>query len=353
MTARPGWLRRVAVPVGRVVLSLGLLALLASTLEVGELGARLRGLDAAWAVAALALSVVQVVASAWRWRFTAGRLGLRLPLRAAVGEYYLATFLNQLLPGGVVGDVSRAWRHARELDGAPSDPGRSIRARAVHAVVLERASGQVVMLAVAALSAGVLLAPGPAGSVPGPGVALWSIPVGAAVVGLAVWGRRRLRERASDASTGSFTRSLDRALLAPRALGIQLLTSAGVVASYVATYVVAARALGVETSWLTLAALVPPVLVTMLLPVTVAGWGLREAAAAALWSAVGFTAAEGVAISVTYGLLVLVGSAPGLVVLAFRRRRRRDPRRRPDRSRAARVGQEDATPRPASRSPAG
>ena len=72
--------------------------------------------------------------------------------------------------------------------------------------------------------------------------------------------------------------------------------------------------------WAHLTALLPlvaPVLVTMLLPVTVAGWGLREGAAAALWHAVGLTAADGVAISVAYGLLVLVSSLPGLLFLGF------------------------------------
>jgi hypothetical protein len=61
--------------------------------------------------------------------------------------------------------------------------------------------------------------------------------------------------------------------------------------------------------------LVAPVLMTMLILVTVAGWGIREAAAAALWGLAGLTPADGAAISVTYGLLVLVSRAPGLVVL--------------------------------------
>jgi hypothetical protein len=57
---------------------------------------------------------------------------------------------------------------------------------------------------------------------------------------------------------------------------------------------------------------------TMLIPVTVAGWGLRESAAAALWGAVGLTAADGVIVSVAYGLLVLVGSLPGALFLMNR-----------------------------------
>ena len=56
-----------------------------------------------WVLSALALSVVQVLVSAWRWRFTAGRLGIALPFGEAVREYYLSMFVNQVLPGGVFG----------------------------------------------------------------------------------------------------------------------------------------------------------------------------------------------------------------------------------------------------------
>jgi hypothetical protein len=39
-----------------------------------------------------------------------------------------------------------------------------------------------------------------------------------------------------------------------------------------------------------------------------------------LWGAVGLTATDGVAVSVAYGLIVLVGSLPGAAVLALGRR---------------------------------
>ncbi len=53
----------------------------------------------------------------------------------------------------------------------------------------------------------------------------------------------------------------------------------------------------------------------MLVPAPVAGWGVREATAAALWGAVGLTVVDGVAISAAYGILVLVSSLPGALVL--------------------------------------
>ncbi len=85
--------------------------------------------------------------------------------------------------------------------------------------------------------------------------------------------------------------------------------------SYIALYLVAARAVGVDTPLPRLLPLVAPVLMTMLIPITIAGWGVREGAAAALWGLVGLTPEDGVSISVAYGLLVLVSSAPGVPIL--------------------------------------
>ncbi|MEX0870777.1 MAG: lysylphosphatidylglycerol synthase domain-containing protein, partial [Aquisalimonadaceae bacterium] len=89
-----------------MTISLGLLALMAVLLDAGEVIELLLNADPTWLLFALAITVLQVLLSAWRWRFTAGRLGLTLPFPAAVREYYLATFINQVLPGGVLGDAA-------------------------------------------------------------------------------------------------------------------------------------------------------------------------------------------------------------------------------------------------------
>ena len=104
-----------------------------------------------------------------------------------------------------------------------------------------------------------------------------------------------------------------------RVLILQLASAIFVVATYLATYLVASRAIGMEIPTLVLLPLVAPVLMTMLIPVTVAGWGLRESAAAVLWGAVGLTAADGVAVSLAYGLIVLLCSLPGAFVFLFKR----------------------------------
>jgi uncharacterized membrane protein YbhN (UPF0104 family) len=291
----------------RAGVSLTLLALLVWWLDASVLLDRLAGFDPRWAAAAVAISLPQIGLLAFRWRFTAGRLGLDLPFGTALREYYLALFLNQVLPGGVLGDVSRAWRHGR------SGPERRIGPAAL-AVILERTSGQVVMGGVALISVASLPL---AFSTMSRTLSLTL--TGAAVLAAFV----ALRWRPRDGPWRTLSADAHRALFAKDALPVQLLSSTLIVATFLATYVVAARAVGVSTPLWTLLPLVAPVLLSMLIPVTVAGWGVREATAAALWGAAGLTVVDGVAISAAYGLLVLLSSLPGAVILMISGRDRR------------------------------
>lgn len=300
--------RRTLFLVARGVTSIGLLVVLASVLEPREVLGRLARMDPAWVVLALLLSIAQVVGSAWRWRFTAARLGLELTMSRAASEYYLATFLNQVLPGGVAGDVSRAWRHARESEARAS----------VQSVVFERLSGLIVMSAVAAGSALLLLEDVSTGA----RVALLAL-----VLALIVWGVVAAQRARAVPGSSRVVQDLRRALLEGTALPVQLTTSAAIVSTYIAVFVMAGQAIHLDTSPVLLAMLAGPLLMSMLVPMTIAGWGLREVAAAALWSAAGLTAADGVAVSVSYGLLVLVSSLPGAGVLGLTLLRSEDPDR--------------------------
>jgi hypothetical protein len=95
------------------------------------------------------------------------------------------------------------------------------------------------------------------------------------------------------------------------------------VAGHAAVFVLAARTAGVA---LPLTALVPVALVVLLasgIPTNVAGWGPREGAAAWAFAAAGLGAAEGVTVSVVYGVMALVATLPGAVLLALGSRDRR------------------------------
>ncbi len=291
---RRRWLRSLL----RYVVSGALLLTLLFFLDASEITSRITKLDLRWVALGLIICVLQIMLLAWRWRFTAERLGVGMSYRHALSEYYLGVLLNQLLPGGILGDVSRAWRHAVS----------SARTRtAVHAVILERLMVQTVMVAVAVVSVIALASRWPAGAVWGWwGLGtLLAIAISAIILRLASL-RSIIRPLGADAR---------RAFLPSPVLLLQFGTATLVMAANLMLYIAAARALGSDIAVTTLLPLIAPVLLVMMLPISIAGWGVREGAAALLWGFSGLGAAEGVAIAVAYGLLFLLAALPGVVPL--------------------------------------
>lgn len=288
----------------RLALAAGSLALVWSALDGGEALARLRGLQPGWAAAALIALSVQTWLAAWRWWLTARQLGVPVGPRRALSEYYLAQLVNQIMPGGMVGDVGRALRNA---DGGG-------RMRAGQAVVLERLMGNAMLMAVmmAAMLAGLLM---PARQ-PLPGWLLLMIAGAAALVlllGLLIrlpHGQGRIADLAR-----SLRGAIRTGLLSPEVLRAQILLSLGTVLANLAAFAFAARATGTDLPLIASLILVPLILFTMLIPLSISGWGLREGAAAALFPLAGFSGAAGLAASVAFGLIFLLASLPGLVVL--------------------------------------
>lgn len=309
---RQRWLRLTArwLATGLVV------ALVLQWVDIQALVRELAQIPVSLIVPALLLSVVQVAVSAWRWRFTARRLGLPLDYGVAVREYYLATFLNQVLPGGVLGDVNRAWRHG-------SAPGA--RVSALHSVAIERLSGQLVLALVVAVSVFWLAGSGHlsaeySGTDGLTGGLPW-LPGALAAAILLIWlvlivaGRMRT-------GPGGYPRRLRRdlyqSLLRRAALPVQLCSSLVVVASYLGVFLllaVGAGYLGGWTSAMVIAGLSSVLLLSMVVPLTVAGWGIREGAAALIWPMAGLPPEQGVALSVGYGALVFVSSLPGAAMI--------------------------------------
>jgi uncharacterized membrane protein YbhN (UPF0104 family) len=263
----------------------------------------IRSVTAGSMVAAAALAVVSTASSAYRWSLVGRGLGVEVRLGRGMAAYYRSQFLNTVLPGGVLGDVHRAVGHGREVD----DLGRCVRA-----VAWERSAGQAVQLMITLL---VLVAlPAPSGLVLGLLIVVVLVLLGVAVV----------LTRPSRLGTSRWSRicraiggDLRQGLLAPGIWPGVAVSSLIVVACHTATFVLAARTAGVTAGTAQLLPLVLLVMLAMAVPTNVGGWGPREGAAAWLFAAAGLGAAQGVAAAAAYGVLALVATLPGGVVLVF------------------------------------
>jgi uncharacterized membrane protein YbhN (UPF0104 family) len=262
-------------------------------------------------VAAVTLTALTTLCSAWRWRVVAQALGVDIGLPGAACAYYRSLFLNSVLPGGVLGDVHRAVTHGRRA----GDVVRGLRA-----VGWERLWGQVIQAVVAVVV--LLTLPSPVR--PALPYVLVGVAGAAGCAALVVRraasrGRPRLARAARAVSA-----DLRHGLLAAGVWPQLTLASVLVVAGHTATFVIAARVAGCTAPLGELVALLLVVQTAVVIPLSIGGWGLREGAAAWAFAAAGLGAAAGVTVAILYAVLMLAAVAPGAVLLlgdAVRRRR--------------------------------
>ncbi len=294
--------RRALVTTAQALVTVALLALLWQVADGADALSVLLSVNPWFIALALVALTLHTVLAAERWRLTADALGLSLTRGHALREYYLAQLVNSTVPGGVVGDAGRAVR-SRDQAGL---------AIAAQAVIVERFAGQVAVLATMAIAVTVTaLVPGGL-EWPGwmLGLAATITLVSLALVGVllaARWLPGRVGPRIAELSRTAGIALAGRRLWLP-----QLLLSAGTTACILIAFWASAAAVGLSLSFGAVVTLVPLILLTMLVPITISGWGLREGAAAALLPLAGATASASLAASVLFGLVALVAVLPGL-----------------------------------------
>jgi glycosyltransferase 2 family protein len=256
------------------------------------------------------LTVVATLANAWRWRVVSASLRVPLAPTESVTAYYRSQFLNSVLPGGIIGDAHRGTRHGREA----GDLGAGLRA-----TVWDRVAGQMVQAGLVVLALAVLPTPLQRYSP----VALVAV---ALVAGAAWWtGRRR--------GLFAFVSRDLRVLLRPAVSGRLALASCVSTAAHTAVFTVALHSVGADVGATLVLPLALLVLVGAAIPLNVAGWGPREGVTAAVFGLAGLSSADGLTVSVVFGVLSAVATVPGLLVLladvVVRRRRAPEPAPRP------------------------
>ena len=210
-------------------------------------------------LAAVMLTVLTTVCSAWRWRVVARALGADIDLPGATGAYYRSLFLNSVLPGGILGDVHRAVAHGRRGGDVP---------QGVRAVAWERLCGQVIQAVVTAVV--LLTLPSPVRP------ALPYVLAGiAGVAGCAVLVVRVAARRGQSPACAAraIAADLRRGLLVAGVWPQVTLASLLVVAGHTATFVVAARVAGCTAPLGELIALLMVVQIAAGIPRVSAGGG--------------------------------------------------------------------------------
>ena len=313
--------RQAVVWIAKIAVSVGLLAILFSRVDVAALWAQVRLASPAWLAVSLGIYFAALAISAWRWGVLLEAAGVVLQLRRLVAAFLVATFFNNFLPSNIGGDVVRV-----------ADTARPAGSKTVAALIVlaDRGIGLLGLLAVAALGAS-LAEQLPGTGIVGPSV-LWlalSVGIGGGAFLLsrpALLPRLlrpfgRLHPEWVGERLDRLEGLLQRIQAAPGALVRCFGAAMAVQLVSVAFYLAIARGLSVPITFWQLALIVPMTFLVQMLPVSLNGFGVREATFAYYFTRMGLSLEQALVVSITGAAVVLAVSLSGAATYLARNRR--------------------------------
>ena len=238
-----------------------------------------------------------------RWRIAIDAIGQPLRFIRVFVLFYIGAFFNQTLPSSVGGDAVRiykAYKEGLKLSGA------------VNGVMLERLAAVIVLVFMVAALQPFLVAK-VEDDIFRSLIPLLVLGAVAGTVLLMVMDRlpHSLRHFRVVRALSYLAIDTRRLFLSPRhAVGMVLVSALGHVNISVAAYFLA-RGLGIDVSVLDCIILIPPVILVTTLPISIAGWGVREGAMVGAFGLVGVSPESALVLSILFGLSAVVVSLPG------------------------------------------
>lgn len=290
----------------KFIISIGLIWYLLNNIDISSAINRMLGADPFFLFIACLVISVQIVISVFRWRAVMAAINTALPFCKTLRIYLIGLFFNQVLPSSVGGDAVRIYKVFRS--------GLAINA-AVHCVMLERIATVLGLLILVSF-----LAPFFQGQ-PEQADTNWLQSISVLMLAGGIGGTAFLMvldripakfrsSRVVNALSG-LAEDTRRTFLSPNRsfliLGWGVL---GHVAISVSVLFIA-KSIAIDVSVLDCMLLMPPVMLVTTLPISIAGWGVREGAMVKAFALVGVQANDALVLSILFGLMNVLFAIPG------------------------------------------
>lgn len=309
-------MRRALSLLIKVTVSGLLLYLALNWVNIETVANRLSQLDPRWIALGLLVPLSQTFLLSLRWKTIISQCGADLPFGQSFRICMIALFFNQTLPSSVGGDAMRIWLIAKQSNWRT----------ATYSVLIDRVVGvtALAMVVTVCLPWSLELVRSPVGRSALLLIGLGCIGAGIVFVSLA-WERLHFLQRWAPTRHLTATATVTLGILrSPRALawifGLSFLIHG-------LTAVIAwcaARSVGADLPLLYALFLVLPVILIAIVPISVAGWGVREGAMVAAFGYAGLPPGDGLIVSLLYGASYLaIGAIGGLVWIVSTRRAER------------------------------
>lgn len=291
----------------RILVSAALLYLSFRGINFAAIQSRLSQISPAWVLLAVLATVFQIFLGALRWREISTQCGAILGTGQAFRYNMIGAFFNQTLPSTIGGDAMRLW--------LVRQTGAGWRA-ATYSVLVDRAIGLIALalIVIASLPWSYDLIGNAHGR-----LALLLIDIAAISAGLGflafgrlswawlkvLWPLRHIHACSVIANQVIFNRASG-----PKIAVLSLLIH--VIAVVIAWCAV--RSIAAPAAFEQLFMLIPPIMLITMLPISIAGWGVREATMMVAFGYAGLAQADGTVVSLLFGASsFIVGAIGGLV----------------------------------------
>jgi glycosyltransferase 2 family protein len=317
----PSSARRYLVLALKIVVSIVLLSLLFSKIDVARLWAIARRASLRWFAVALAIYALNMIASTWRWHLLLRTQEVNLRRRWLFGSFLVASFFNNFLPSNIGGDVIRI-----------SDTARAARSRTLAAtvVLMDRVLGLMALIFVAAVGASA------AGAVHPTALPIWPMWLWAGLLAgaaasapavLAPVGFSRLLQPLTvfhpewvGGRIDTLIEVLTRFRARPGTLARCFATAVFVQGTMVIFYFAITYAMHLNVALSDIAVIVPISFVVQMLPVSFGGFGVREATFSIYFSRIGQPIESAIAMSLIGQALIILFSLTGAAIYVSRRK---------------------------------
>ncbi len=297
---------KILKPLGKIAISIALIAIVLHAFDVRGVMAHFAKVDVLMLISVVVIALSIAVLHTARWLAVLNANGSRLDFKTALQVVLIGHFFNQALPSSVGGDAVRVWCAYRA--------GLSFGA-AANTVVIDRA---VTLFSLLLLSAAGL--PWLFDIVTDP-VARWALST-VIIAGVAGFGAfLALRGLPHAATRWRAVRALIALSALARkvmfnaryALPVIVLSATSFIGFAVIVYCLG-RAMQLNISLLDCVLLVPPVILVTVVPISIAGWGVREGAMVVAFGFINVVPSAAFAVSVLFGLTLAAASLPGALL---------------------------------------
>ncbi|MEE4376878.1 MAG: lysylphosphatidylglycerol synthase transmembrane domain-containing protein [Candidatus Competibacteraceae bacterium] len=295
--------RRWVVILAKALVSVGLIGWILRQVDLPDLVNQMNRLKPSTLAVALSGAAIVLMMQgpilAWRWARIATRLHSPLCFTKATQITFVGLFFNQTLPTSIGGDAVRVWLAHRQ--------GLSLR-YAANSVLLERLSGLLTLVVMMTVALPLIWSD--IAHLPVRFLFVAALPL--ALFGIVMlWWSANLRRRATLNAVIALATDMRRILSAP-GLTLELL-ALGVLSNLlvVGGIYVFGVAVGMSLTVGQYLGLIPAVILCTVVPISIAGWGLREGAMIVLLGSAGVSTEMGLLVSVLFGLALILAALPG------------------------------------------